>query len=406
VRNFVSALIVATAASNAFAQDSGVRVYGDFGNEISLSSVEVYRTLGDRIVSGMDATGNNARRWNQVDPRLPASLIADFDPQGLSADAILRAIREGCDAATGRSSVCQRVGIRRDLTFVDHAAVTPSIPQTYVASTVVAGSGGATTSIVTTELPAATPPPPPPPPSPPPAPVAPEPEPARVEVVPAMAMAVTEPEPMVEMISDAIVATRHFAKRADFPPQKFAGYGIVAFKSLATPGDRDRHIHICHAFFASLIDSGSSGTAVDKQMVTIWPIIDDYDDDALDGLNTQALQDGMCDDAVQNYDLVMANVALRQAERAGGDISGAGPFLLAWAPGETKGRTDTVVLIADFSDVESEDDAKEAMQIWKDDIEGDQELWNKGFTLVKLRAKMRRMVDKYGESLLKFIKAG
>ncbi len=411
MRHLLSALTVAMAASNAFAQDSSVRVFGGLGNEISLSPVEVYRTLGDRVVSGRDAIGNNARRWNQIDPRLPSSLIAEFDPQGLSPDAILRTIRAGCNTATQNSPVCGRVGIRRDLSLVGQPTVEQSTQQTVSMAPVTEGmtsvtggmapitgaiTGGmdpvmsgssSTAGIVTTELP-----------PPPPAPVS-----NRVQAVPAMVAAA--PEPMAVMTSEPVFATRQFAMREDYPPANFAAYGIVAFSAQATSGEEGRYKTICEAYFSTLIDSGSSGAAVESQMVTVWPIINDHPDGLIDRLNTQVREDGMCADAVKYYDLTIARIALRHAEMAGVEMSGPGPFLLAWAPGTKKGRKDTAVLVADLSDVRSESDAREAMRIWREDIEGDPAFWTTGFSALKLRAKLRQLVNRYGNDLMKFVGA-
>ncbi len=425
MRKLVSVLILATMGSSALAQDSGVAVVGVEGYEIPLSPVALYRALGDRIVSGQDVIGNNRSNWSQVDSALPSSRIGVGVATGSDEATLLDIVRWGCREASGESRACMKVGLRQDRLIREGAEY--------------AGVRFDATR-VSQPVPAYTPPPAPPAPTytmttidtQPLAPLSPAPETARVmesvasvaSVVSARAEVVASPsaammvepapmEAMVEVDSDFVFATRLFAARGNYPPKDYAAYGLVAFRSQATAdeADRQRHMHICEAFFATLTDSGSSDAPVTKQMVTVWPILaenpsrlPDYPENLLERLNTPVREEGMCDLAVTYYDLFMAKVAIKQVEAAqGAALPGAGPYLLAWSPGAKKGQRDAVVLVADLENVQSAADAREAFGIWREHIERDATLWEDGFTEPGLKVKLRKLLDRYGDQLMKFV---
>ncbi len=212
------------------------------------------------------------------------------------------------------------------------------------------------------------------------------------------------PAPTGAAAPGAIEATRLFAGRDSFPPEAFAAYGILAFDTLATGADRDRYVAICEAFFGALVNAtDADAPPPEAQMVTVWPV-DDRDDPGLpDALNTARAGADSCDRAVDFYDVQVAQTAIDDARRAGVSTSGRGPFLLAWAPAARKGAADAVVLAADMGGVTTAQEAKDVLRIWRDDIERDPSLWTGGFTVEKLRVKLRQIANRYGEALLRFM---
>jgi len=225
-------------------------------------------------------------------------------------------------------------------------------------------------------------------------------------VVPAMPRSTGRP-PVGSAVPAAetgrVYASRLFTGREGFPPEDFAAYGIVAFSTLATSEDRDTYMAICEAFFSALLNSGDLAADASEQMVTVWPVDDRNRPDLTASLNTTRAQEGSCENAVEYYDIQVARGAIGEAMQTGIELSGRGPFLLAWAPAGTKGSPDAVVLAADMSDVKTVADAKDVLRIWREDIEQDPDLWQNGFSVEKLRVKLRLIVDRYGEGLLRFM---
>jgi len=200
-----------------------------------------------------------------------------------------------------------------------------------------------------------------------------------------------------------IYASRLFLGRDSFPPEAFAAYGILAFQTLSTSEDRQTYLAICEAFFGALLNSDDVAADISRQMVTVWPIDDRRRPDLIAGLNTTRAQEGSCENAVEYYDIQIARGAIGDARQAGVDLSGRGPFLLAWAPAGMKGHPDAVVLAADLGNVKTVADAKDVLRIWREDIEQDPDLWQDGFSLEKMRVKLRQIVNRYGDGLLKFL---
>jgi len=423
MRVFVSALAGGLiVGAGALAQESGVTVTNDVGAVISLSPAQVYRALGDRLVSGNDAVGNNTRRWNQIDPFLSASPIRVALPYGLDDADLLDMIRYGCREYGGSPGICSKVGLRRDVLTADGPRVAridamrleSALPMEQVAMMV---------EVVPAPPPVPVSPPPPPPAA---AIVAP------VVAVPAMVIETmplpdNESAPLVAPVpipvpvatrpivkppapvarrptgDDRIYASRLFLGRDSFPPEAFAAYGILAFQTLSTSEDRQTYLAICEAFFGALLNSDDVAADISRQMVTVWPIDDRRRPDLIAGLNTTRAQEGSCENAVEYYDIQIARGAIGDARQAGVDLSGRGPFLFAWAPAGMKGHPDAVVLAADLGNVKTVADAKDVLRIWREDIEQDPDLWQDGFSLEKMRVKLRQIVNRYGDGLLKFL---
>ncbi|UXU75045.1 MULTISPECIES: hypothetical protein [unclassified Paracoccus (in: a-proteobacteria)] len=192
-------------------------------------------------------------------------------------------------------------------------------------------------------------------------------------------------------------ASRIFAGPGQYPPQDFAAYGIVAFPGLATSADRPRHLMICEAYVANLPNADALDIPAAEQMVTVWPV-------AQDSLAQELTRTGgiaPCPAAVDGYNQMLGLRALRLAERAGarpGDRRG--PFLLAWSPGRQHGQDGAHVLIADLSHVNTPDQAAAAFRRWARDIEGQPELWQRGWDMERLRLSLRNWADDLGARIL------
>ncbi|MEX2644398.1 MAG: PRC-barrel domain-containing protein [Acetobacterales bacterium] len=190
-----------------------------------------------------------------------------------------------------------------------------------------------------------------------------------------------------------ITASRAFLGPHDIPPREFAAYGIVAFPQGAVDDTRDRHRMICEAYIASLPASSELGIPDKDQMVTVWPVV-------AEEVAVELASRADCAVAVDRYHLVTALTALRQAAFTGMDISGDGPYLLAWAPPDTKGEPDALVLRADLSDVTTARQALDIFRDWRREIEQKPELWRGGWSMQTLRLTLRLWADKYGPRLL------
>lgn len=195
----------------------------------------------------------------------------------------------------------------------------------------------------------------------------------------------------------SVTASRIFASPNQYPPREFAAYGILAFPSRPSPYDRDRHLMICNEYVATLPRASELAIPPATQMVTVWPVNSDY---YSNWLNQLLNQEYICQIAVDNYDLVFAQQALKDAEIVGVNTTGTGPFLLAWSPATDKGKRDALVLVSDLSDVMTYEQAHKIFLAWSRDIERDPKLWSNGWNIERLRSKIRYWVDKYGSKSL------
>lgn len=109
--------------------------------------------------------------------------------------------------------------------------------------------------------------------------------------------------------------------------------------------------------------------------------------------------------AVDNYGLLLALQAIKDAKAASARVSGQGPFLLAWSPSSDKGKPNTIVLRADLSNVTTLQQAAEFFRQWRSDIELNPLLWTNGWDIEKLRTMLRLWADKYGPLLLASFKS-
>lgn len=145
-----------------------------------------------------------------------------------------------------------------------------------------------------------------------------------------------------------------------------------------------------------------------EQMVTVWPVRSADTADALNGSALDAVgATGACNVAVDAYDLVVAQQAIKEAKLAGAGItlSGGGPYLLAWSPGKSKGYRDAPVLVADLSEKVTYDDVRAVFVEWANDIEKNPELWREGegWSAEKVRTLIRKWADGWGPPILSFV---
>lgn len=234
----------------------------------------------------------------------------------------------------------------------------------------------------------------------------PEPEPtSSAEDEPAVA-SIEEPLPSSDSRS-LILPTRAFAGPTQYPPEEFAAYGILAFRSRVPSQGDTRHLMICEAYMAGLphmTELFDLGVPTSEQMVTVWPI--NYDGKASKLNQADTITTEMCYDAVRNYGLVAALRAIKEAEFAGADLSDQGPFLLAWSPSNRKGRRDALVLTLNLSYVTTYRQASEMMQRWSREIEQNPELWSNGWNLERMRTAIQLWADAYGPQILTLFIAG
>jgi hypothetical protein len=194
-----------------------------------------------------------------------------------------------------------------------------------------------------------------------------------------------------------VTTSRGFSGPEQYPPESFAAYGIVAFPSRASSHDMDRHLMICEAYVTALPHSTELvGVPYKKQMITVWPIDSDETSTSLNEISGES----SCDTAVKHYGLAISHKVLKEAEIAGANTSGSGPYLLAWSPTNEKGKKDALVLVSDLSDVTTYQQAQAVFRQWINDIQQDSELWEKGWNMEKLRIKIRLWADMYGPKML------
>lgn len=196
-----------------------------------------------------------------------------------------------------------------------------------------------------------------------------------------------------------VTASRAFSGPHEFPPVDFAAYGILAFPALATSVSRARHLMICESYVASLEPSDRLKIPPERQMVTIWPVTSSK---LAVELNSKERQH-VCEVAVDNYDLLTGQISLQHAQIANADVSGIGPYLLAWSPSSDKGKPDVLVLQVDLSDVTTDEQVIDIMRDWRRDIEQNPDLWPDGWNIEAVRMKIRLWADKYGSHILSVI---
>jgi hypothetical protein len=194
-------------------------------------------------------------------------------------------------------------------------------------------------------------------------------------------------------------AVRALIEPAEMPPRDGVGYGIVAFTTRPLSHDIERYKSICEAYKATLISVPElpSNTPPSEQMITYWPITNK---------NTPEAQRADCPYLVSNYALRLGLDAIKDADKQNQRLaSRRGPFLIAWAPSESRFVPDAVVLVLDLSDKDSQRSFTEVFQDWRQKITDNPEVWRRqnGFDIEMVRRIMRDTFDRYGDGVLRLI---
>ena len=204
--------------------------------------------------------------------------------------------------------------------------------------------------------------------------------------------------------STAPLGTRLFAPADYALPKGYGAVAVVAFRSApATTAERDRYITICEAYVTGLPDAVIATIAAPNrpQMVTLWPR-----DDLLAPQSVRAPPPGpalrdLCQASVDNYAYVAADNWLSELPtrvRFGG--ARRGPFLIAWAPPDARGRPNVPILTLDMSDFRRPELARKAFAAWKTEIEDDPDLWASGWSLTRWKLKVEAMATKHGGPII------
>ena len=210
----------------------------------------------------------------------------------------------------------------------------------------------------------------------------------------------------------AVRASRLFAGPEQYPPEDFAAYGILAFRSGATSQSEQRYLAICEGFLAGLpaaAELANRDIPLEEQMATVWPLDDVGLANHVNGTNPDSVPRELCGDIVTGIDLITSLDAIAMAEMAaseGESFDGAGPYLIAWSPSTDVGQPDVPVLIWDLSDVTTIEEATRQFVDWADEIVENPDLWRDGWGLDRLRATLRQWADKYGPAILRVFNLG
>jgi hypothetical protein len=204
--------------------------------------------------------------------------------------------------------------------------------------------------------------------------------------------------------SPAVRASRTFAGPGEYPPSRFAAYGIVAFQALPyDTAETNRYRNICRGYLAAIPGSKillDKGIPLNKQMVTVWPL---NDGKLASKLNTTSLEhDEMCSRAVLSIDLVTSRNSIVKARTALRKtlLEERGPYVIAWSPAQSFGKSQAAVLVLNLSNVTTSAQAVEMFREWSDKIEQNPELWTGGWNHDSLRVTLRLWADRWGPGIL------
>ena len=192
-----------------------------------------------------------------------------------------------------------------------------------------------------------------------------------------------------------LTPVRRYFNAKDIPPSGVGAYGIVAFSHKATPVSREKLTMVCKSFTAFFPPGETSSVPIDHQMITIWPV---------DGAALGIAQQDNCDFIVDHYDLVAAELAIRDARRQQAKFDGEGPYLIGWSPSNARGMPDKLVLVVDMSNSNSQSVIDHQFLFWKNKIVEDPLIWRDGFSINGVRTAIRNFADEYGSQLLNSIK--
>lgn len=196
-------------------------------------------------------------------------------------------------------------------------------------------------------------------------------------------------------------ASRSFSGPTQYPPREFRGYGIVALEGLPVEESRGRIHMICEAFTQTFQTTAAIGLPTAQQFVTVWPVSSDGFATRLNrGLLGKA--ETLCDVAINNYGLAMADGAITLAREYGFVPRGPGPFLLAWLPSERLGEPDGFILSLSLSNVSTAEQAARIFREWKGRIMTDEAVLRDGLPMENVRLYIRDVFDSIGGLVVEF----
>lgn len=199
-------------------------------------------------------------------------------------------------------------------------------------------------------------------------------------------------------------ASRLFSGPGQYPPVKFAAYGIVAFRSLPVDAHEiARYVNICKGYVGAVSlsrDLRNRGVPLHEQMVTIWPVDNNELSDKLNNASTHDLS--ICINAVLSIDISESRNAILNAQESKpkASFNGRGPYVIAWSPSRSFGKSKAAVLVLNLSNVSTAAQAAEMFSSWAYDIEQNPKLWKGGWSTESLRVILRLWSDRWGSQVL------
>lgn len=201
------------------------------------------------------------------------------------------------------------------------------------------------------------------------------------------------PPPVIDKpdIHDLRVS-RKFSHMPDHDVADFAGLAIIAYYRDPSGALKNRATMLCESFLrgiGSISELLEREAGKDKQVVTLWPVKTTELEGRLQAAEGMTRAD-ICDQAVDGYDWQEGSAAIRDAAgfyaaRGKTDVADRlldgdqdGPWLLAWAPGADKGRTedDVLVMTLDLSGADTQLKTERVFQAWWIAVERNPHLWS------------------------------
>lgn len=201
-------------------------------------------------------------------------------------------------------------------------------------------------------------------------------------------------------VASRLIPVRALIEPGDMPPRAVAAYGIVAFTGKPLPSEVARAKFVCEAMKSTLVPQPElePNTPLSAQMITYWPI---YVKDELDAIAWN------CDHLVDKYHLKTGLDAITDADVKKERLATRrGPFLIAWSPSKSRGEKDALILVIDMSAYESQQSFVELFKDWRQKIIDDPKLWRNGWDAQAIILMFRDTLDKYGDTVLRFVKVG
>ncbi len=191
-----------------------------------------------------------------------------------------------------------------------------------------------------------------------------------------------------------LYAIRGIIEDSEPLPEDVAGYGVVAFTNKPLDAEMERARNICEAYKATLLtpEDLPPGTARTQQMITFWPV-------------TQKSNGADCAELVSKYSLRRGLEAIADADKVHeGLASKRGPFLIAWAPSNSRSKPDSLALVMDMSAFQNESTFVQVLRDWRQKIVDNPQLWKHGFDVEAVRLIIRDTFDRYGDVFVRIIK--